>query len=606
MWCLALTLLACRVTDQRFVEAPAEPRLIAPSSMSRVTRQAPTLRWVLGPGEGAAAVELCKDRACTRPLAIGTTLADDQLSAVPTASLPFGWVYWRVRVTRGDRVAVSATWQFWVGHPATGTPLDVDSSTGMIFDVDGDGYADLLVAAAAARAGSETGGVVHVYLGSAMPTLAGWNGPTPTRRIDIVVPANVPGFANATISPIGDLNGDGFADFMVGVPFAVDGSGMTSGAVYLYLGSEAPSADRWNGPSAPDRIDLASPDGSSATFGNPAVGLGDVNGDGYADFLVASSPFGGMQPLHVYLGSATPGSDGWTGVTPPLRVDLSNPDGVNAIFDVAASVGDVNGDGYVDFAIGTSGPKGKNEGAAHVYLGSATPSGATWSGDSPAARIDIATPDGDGGKFFVVGSAGDVNGDGFADLLVGAPAVAGGTGVAHLYLGARDPAPGWHAGSPTARIDLTSPDSLRIAFGDIVSSAGDVNGDGLADFIVSGYAANFGAPNQGTAHLYLGMRMPSASAWNTTPMANLRVDLIAPEGVASAYGDRPALAGDITGDVNDDFAVSAPDAFGQVGAVYVYFGTVAASAGVWNGAAPMRRFTIVGPDPMGSAFGGMH
>src|SRR5262249_16740150 len=71
-WCAALAaLVACRVTDQRFVEAPAVPRPIAPSSLSRVTRQTPTLRWVLGPGEGTPSVELCKDRACTMPLSIG-------------------------------------------------------------------------------------------------------------------------------------------------------------------------------------------------------------------------------------------------------------------------------------------------------------------------------------------------------------------------------------------------------------------------------------------------------------------------------------------------------------------------------------------------------
>jgi len=579
--------------------------------MSRVTRQSPTLRWVLGPGGGTPSVELCKDRACTMALPIGTTLGDDLLSAVPNAMLPIGWVYWRVRVTLGDQQVVSPTWQFWVGRTATGAPPDVDSSSGMIFDVNGDGYADLLVAAPASRTATETGGVVHVYLGSAMPTVAGWNGATPTQRIDIVPPANVPGFANATISPIGDLNGDGFADFIVGEPFAVDGSGTTAGVAYLYLGSATPSADRWNGAGAPDRIELADPDGPNATFGRPAVGVADINGDGFADFLVASSPYGGVQPAHVYLGSATPGKDGWTGASPALRVDLSNPDGVNAIFDVVTSVGDVNGDGYVDFAIGTSGPAGKNEGAAHVYLGSAAPSGATWNGDSPAARIDIATPDGDGGKFFSVASAGDVNGDGFADLLVGAPASAAGVGVAHLYLGGRDPAPAWHAGSPAARIDLTSPDASMSAFGDIVTSAGDVNGDGLADFVISGFGSNFGLPNAGTAHLYLGMRMPSAASWNGS-MPTQRIDLIAPDGVKSGYGDRAMLAGDISGGPNDvsgapydDFAISAVDALGQVGAVYVYFGSVTPSGGGWNGAAPARRFTIVGPDPAASEFGSM-
>jgi hypothetical protein len=48
------------------------------------------------------------------------------------------------------------------------------------------------------------------------PTVAGWSGAAATRRIDVVIPADVRSFANLTISPVGDLNGDGFADFVIG------------------------------------------------------------------------------------------------------------------------------------------------------------------------------------------------------------------------------------------------------------------------------------------------------------------------------------------------------------------------------------------------------
>jgi hypothetical protein len=91
--CLALAAVAaCRVTGERFLEPPGQPRLIAPASVSRVTRPTPTLRWVLGADEGTPVVELCKDRACTMPLSIDTAMADDQQSAVPTAALPLGWI----------------------------------------------------------------------------------------------------------------------------------------------------------------------------------------------------------------------------------------------------------------------------------------------------------------------------------------------------------------------------------------------------------------------------------------------------------------------------------------------------------------------------------
>lgn len=602
--CLALAAAACRVTDHRFTEPPGQPRLIAPASVSRVTRQTPTLRWVLGDSEGDPVVELCKDRACARPLPIATAIADDRQSAVPTAPLPIGWVYWRVRVLRGGEEAVSATWQFWVGRAPSATPPDVDTSGAAIFDVNGDGYADLLVAAPGARPAGAPGGVVHVYLGSAMPSAGEWNAASSGRRIDVLVPADIPQLSNLSLSAVGDVNGDGFADFVVGAPFVGDGAGAFPGVAYLYLGAPSPSAERWNGGSPPDRIELADPDGPNATFGRPAVGLGDVDRDGYADFLVASSAFGFMQPAHVYLGSAAPGPAGWTGVAPPRRIDLSNPAGVNAVFTTAASAGDVNGDGFADFALGTSVGVGSDEGAAHVYLGSATPGGATWNGDSPGARIDIASPDGPGSRFYFVGSAGDVNGDGLADLLIGAGGAAGRLGAAHVYLGARDPAAAWAAGATAARIDLTSPDSTMTRFGDVVSCAGDVNSDGLSDFVVSGFSADFTASNAGTAHVYFGMRMPSPGSWNgASPMQ--RIDVIAPDGAMSQYGDRPALAGDINGDLAEDFVVSSLDAAGEAGAVYVYFGGVTPSAFGWNGAAPASRLTILGPDPASSQFGTM-
>jgi hypothetical protein len=604
--CLALAAVAaCQVTGERFTEPPGQPRLIAPASVSRVTRPTPTLRWALGADAGTPVVELCKDRACTMPLAIDIAIAGDQQSAVPTAALPLGWIYWRVRVARGGEEAVSATWQFWVGRSPNPTPPDVDSSGSAMFDVNGDGYADLLVAASAARSPAATGGIVHVYLGSATPTADDWNAASSARRIDLTIPADVGGLSALSLSAVGDVNGDGFADFIVGAPFAAQGTAMRPGVAYLYLGSASPSAERWNGASPTDRIELVDPDGPNATFGSPAVAVGDVNRDGYADFLVTSSAFGFMQPAHVYLGSATPGPAAWTGAAPPLRIDLSNPVGVNGVFATAASAGDVNGDGFADFLLGTTVGVGGDVGAVHVYLGSAAPGPATWNGDSPGARIDLASPDGDHARFFVVGSAGDVNGDGLSDLLIGAGGAAGGLGAAHVYLGSRDPAAAWAAGATSSRIDLTSPDTTLTRFGDVLSCAGDVNGDGRSDFVVSGFAADFTQSSAGTAHLYLGMRTPSPDAWNGTA-PGMRIDLIAPTGATREYGDRPALAGDINGDLADDVAVSSLDAGGNVGAVYVYFGTLTPSSFGWNGTAPVNRLTITGPDPATSAFGGMH
>ena len=590
---------ACRVTDERFTDGP--PRLIAPIAMSVVTRQAPTLRWALGPGGHPPVVELCKDRACTMPLAIDTALGDDQQSAVPVAPLPVGWVYWRVGIVLAGQTLRSATWQFWVGHGHGDAPVEVDSGNGAIFDVNGDGFADFLAAApiAAPAAGGGPEGAVHVYLGSATPGPDGWNGGSPARRIDLRSPAGADGFFGGAATSVGDVNGDGFADFVVGAPFSHD----HTGAAYLYLGSATPSADDWNAAPAAHRIALISPDGIGATFGTPIASAGDVNRDGYADFLIVDSAFGGIQPVHLYLGSAAPAGERWNGGAPADRIDLSNPDGVNATFFSAAGLGDVDGDGFADFAIGTNGSDAAT-GAAHIYLGAAAPGQAIWNGEAPSRRIDLASPDGAGGHFFWVGVAGDVNGDGFADLVVGASDVGSGEGAAHVYLGARDPAAAWSGAAPPARIDLISPDGTQTNWGNSVGTAGDVDGDGLSDLVIGGLKEEFFQPNSGMIHLYLGMRTPSPAAWNGVAPTR-RIDLLAPEGPPSQFGSTALTTGDINGDTYDDFMVGANKANAGVGAVYVYTGALTPSANGWNGATPSRRIDVVGPDQPGALFGGL-
>jgi hypothetical protein len=76
---LVILVAACRIPDEHFTAGGGDPatRLIAPLSMSAVTQQKPTLRWVLGRDEGAPAIDLCMDRSCTMPLPVATQLAAD-------------------------------------------------------------------------------------------------------------------------------------------------------------------------------------------------------------------------------------------------------------------------------------------------------------------------------------------------------------------------------------------------------------------------------------------------------------------------------------------------------------------------------------------------
>ncbi|HMG23187.1 MAG TPA: hypothetical protein VK607_17750, partial [Kofleriaceae bacterium] len=566
----------------------AAPRLIAPLSMSSVTLQRPTLHWQLGPGEGTPTVDLCRDRACSVVLAVGAELAGDHSSAVPTTELPPGWVFWRVRVVSGSQTMTSATWQFWVGKISART--STDTSNGAQLDVNGDGYPDFVVGADGA--GAQTG-VAHLYLGSADPSAAGWS--ATGRRIDLISPDGANASFGYAVASAGDINGDGYGDFLVGAY----GAGANAGAVHLYLGSAAPGAAGWNGDGAPDRIDLAGRDGDGATFGAVMASAGDVDRDGYGDFLIGAAKAGAV---HLYFGMASPGAADWSAAAAARRIDLTSPDGVAAFGGSLAGAGDVNGDGYADFLIGAAGANAAT-GAAHLYLGAAAPKAASWNGDPHAGRIDLTNPDGATASFgYAVASADDVNGDGYADFAITALGAAGNTGAAHVYLGLPTPVKElWNGLVAASRIDLISPAGAGALFGASATGAGDVNGDGYADLLVGAAGVTAGA---GTAHLYLGAAVPSAAGWNPSDAA-ARIDLAALDGPGAIFGSAAASAGDVNGDGFADFVVGAHDASAgaDAGAAHLYLGSAAPGAAIWNAASSTARIDLTNPDAASARFG---
>ena len=120
----------------------ASPRLVGPLSMATVTSQRPTLHWVLSDGTDGAHVEICRDRACTTQV---MSIDAPGMGVVPSENLPVGVLFWRAYGLKGSATGQtpSATWQFIVG--ARSAP--VDTSWGATLDVNGDGYADVIVGA---------------------------------------------------------------------------------------------------------------------------------------------------------------------------------------------------------------------------------------------------------------------------------------------------------------------------------------------------------------------------------------------------------------------------------------------------------------------------
>jgi FG-GAP repeat/FG-GAP-like repeat len=483
------------------------PRPIAPLSTSRVTSRRPTLHWALPPGISDATVDLCLDRACTSP--IGSPVHVTGTSYAPSSDLPEGVVYWRLHPSTITSVT-SVTWQFVVG--ARTAP--VDTSWGTTLDVNGDGYADVVVGAWGA---SNDTGRAYVYLGSP-------SGLSTTAATSLTGP-----YTNAeygfSVASAGDVNGDGYADVAVGTDLG--------GRVDVYLGSGA-------GVSTTPATTLTGP-GNYGNFGSSVASAGDVNGDGYADVVVgAPGVSNGTGRASVYLGSAS-------GLSSTPSVVLTGPDGENGGFGGSvAGAGDVNGDGYADVVIGASGVS-NSTGRAYLYLGG--PSGLST---TPAAVLTGPDAYGDFGQS--VSSAADVNGDGYADVVVGAPGVSSGTGGAYVFLG------GASGLSTTPVASYTGPGGSGGIFGISVASTGDVNDDGYADLVV-------GAGWDSSAYVYLG----EPSGLSPTPVATLT----GPDAPDEGFGIAVASAGDVNGDGYSDLIVGA-DFANDIGRAYVYEGGTSA------------------------------
>ena len=258
--------------------APAAPRLIAPLSTSTVTSQRPTLRWALAAGTDGARVDICRDRACTKPL---VSFDAAGASGVPPRLLPAGLWFWRAfgKSAGATGTAVSPTWEVIVR--ARSAP--VDTSWGTTPDVNGDGATDVLVGAIGGDGGA---GRAYAYE----------SGPVGLPKVPTVTLTGVGPGADfgGSLASAGDVNGDGFSDVVVG---AIGAAG--TGQVYLYLGGPT-------GLNTSPTTTITGGDGFAANFGGSVAGAGDVNGDGYADVLVgAYSASSGTGRAYLYWGSAT-------------------------------------------------------------------------------------------------------------------------------------------------------------------------------------------------------------------------------------------------------------------------------------------------------------
>lgn len=393
-------------------------------------------------------------------------------------------------------------------------------------DINGDGIGDLVISANSADPASLTdAGSTYVVFGHAgafpaevdLAALDGDNG----FRID---GASAYEHSGGSLSANGDITGDGIDDLVIGA-YAAAFNGPYSGSAYVVFGHAAPF---------PATLDLGTLDGSNGVrldgsgSAGRAVSSADVNGDGADDILVgAPSSSAGAN----YAGSTYVVFGQSTAFAP--TVDMTTLDG-DAGFRVdgdaaytqgsgaLAGIGDMNGDGFDDFAIGAgqSSAGVPYAGSTWVVFGTDAAFGASLSvgalDGTNGFRIDgAAAYDRSSGA---IAAADDFNGDGLADLLIGATGAdpnGDNSGSTYVVFG--------NSAGFAATISLSAIDGSNgqrfdgvaggDASGNAVARAGDVNGDGAIDILI-------GAPNASPNGAL------SGSAYVVFGTANIAIDVV--------------------------------------------------------------------------------
>ncbi len=457
-------------------------------------------------------------------------------------------------------------------------------------DINGDGYADVVIGAAG-YLGANGRGRSYVVFGGPM---VGGNGVLPLSNLNGANGFKLDGENNYdasgwSVSAAGDINGDSYPDVVIGALYYP--SQNNQGRSYVVFGGL--------GVGQSGDLQLSSLNGANGFkldgenngdySGGSVSAAGDINGDGYTDVMIGANGYPSLNwkgRSYVVFGGPGVGQSGEL-----LLLDLNGSngfklDGENNYDASGLSVsgaGDINGDGYADLVVGAWGYS-NGQGRSYVVFGDP---GVGGSSDLLLSSLDGSNGfklDGENNgdsSGWSVSTAGDINGDGHADLLIGAyqyPSgsykgrsyvVFGGSGVGKtgdLLLSSLD-------GSNGFKFDGENNNDYS---GYSVSAAGDINGDGYADVVIGadGYPSGaykgrsymvFGGPEVGQSGDLL---LPSLDGTNGFKLDG--------ENNKDYSGFSVSAAGDINGDSVDDLLIGArgyPSGSNK-GRTYVVFGDV--------------------------------